>query len=95
MPMFLNSSRVNYVDAYSKQGWERLSMSLPDSINNHFMTMINSTSVMVIGGKSNSNGILNKYLHSSQLEHKLDNWPSPSNWTSWTDMWKNQVSKFM
>ncbi len=56
-------SNLNNAEMFTEEGWESNIPSLPLTIQSHCMVTVNSTTVMVIGGRQNGNYISGKTFY--------------------------------
>ena len=59
-----NDRRIN-VDSLTDRGWESFSPNLPFALTKHCMVVINSTSLLIIGGHNGQTDISNTYYFHS------------------------------
>ncbi len=63
---------MSTAEILTENGWEEFSPSLPVTITQHCMLLINSTTAMVVGGNQNSSVSANTYLISNDKKVKYD-----------------------
>ena len=67
-------SSQNFVDVLNEKDWERLPASLPTALHAHCMVLMNSTTLMTIGGH-NGNTIPNTYILNAWSQSWVDGPP--------------------
>ncbi len=65
---FVTGGPGNTAEVLTEQGWETLPQLLPITIHSHCSVLVNSTTVMVIGGSQNDSTSSNTYLFNTEFE---------------------------
>jgi hypothetical protein len=66
--LFRENSSLNTVEVLTEEGWKTLPQTLPVTISNHCSVLVNSTTVMVIGGVQNGRQSSDTYLFNTENE---------------------------
>jgi hypothetical protein len=61
-------SKLKTTEVLTEQGWKTLAQSLPVTVYGHCSVLVNSTTVMIIGGRQNDSTSPNTYFFNTETE---------------------------